>query len=171
MIYLILDVGYFEQNQNTYAIISAIRFAGIQTHTILNQYKTTVHNVMPYKSGQFYQREMPCLLQLINEIKEPFDIIIIDGYVYLDGETQAGLGKHLYEHLNDKKPIIGIAKNSFQNINNQYAIYRGNSKKPLFITCIDFDLDNAKQLVKNLEGQFRIPNIINMVDKINKKQT
>ncbi len=111
---------------------------------------------------------MPCLLKLINKIKEPFDVIIIDGYVYLDGKDKAGLGKYLYDELPSKKPIIGIAKTHFHGIASEYAVYRGISKHPLYVTCVDFDVDIAKNLVKNLQGCHRVPDIIKMVDGLSR---
>ena len=109
---------------------------------------------------------MPCLLALIEQIKESFDVIIIDGYVFLDGINKAGLGKYLYDNLTDKKPIIGIAKNRFCDISDDYAVWRGISKHPLYVTSIGVDIIEAKILVARLEGKHRLPNIVNQVDKL-----
>lgn len=169
MIYLILDVHYIELEKVTNASVAGIRFTGENQNTILNKYRITFNNVAPYHSGQFYKREMPCLIDLINQINEPFDVIIIDSFVYLDGLVKAGLGKHLYDNLHDKKPIIGIAKNSFLGITEKYEVYRGESKHPLYVTTEDYDLNNAKLFVKNLEGKFRIPSIVQKVDKLSRE--
>lgn len=168
VIYLILDVHYQEYHDKTIAKVACIRFSGILQHHILNEYDITMDNVEPYQSGQFYKREMPCLLALLHQIQEPFDVIIIDGYVYLDGLQKAGLGKYLYDNLPIKKPIIGIAKNHFYDITADYAVYRGTSKHPLYVTTVDFDVETAKKLVKNLQGDFRIPNIVTQVDRLSK---
>ena len=168
MIYLILDVCYHDIDDKTIATVAGIRFTGIESNTLLNEYKTIVHNVSPYQSGQFYKREMPCLLDLIKKIKEPFDVIIIDGYVYLDDKDRAGLGKYLYDELSIKKPIIGIAKTHFYGITSEYAVYRGMSKHPLYVTTIDFDINIAKELVQGLQGKHRIPDIIKAVDKLSR---
>lgn len=168
LIYLILDVYYRDIDNQTIATVVGIRFTGIENHIILNEYKIIIDDVEPYQSGYFYKREMPCLLSLINQIEEPFDVIIIDGYVYLDRLNKAGLGKYLYDNLSCKKPIVGIAKKHFYDIPQDYAIYRGTSKQPLYITCIDFDLNIAQNIVKNLQGHHRIPDIINQVDKLSR---
>lgn len=168
MIYLILDVYYRDIDNQTIATVAGIRFTGIENHIILNEYKTIIYDVEPYQSGYFYKREMPCLLSLINQIEEPFDVIIIDGYVYLDGLNKAGLGKYLYDNLSCKKPIVGIAKKHFYDIPQDYAIYRSTSKQPLYITCIDFDIEIAKNFVSSLQGKYRIPDIINQVDKLSR---
>lgn len=97
---------------------------------------------------------------------KPF--IIINGYVYLDGKDRAGLGKYLYDELSIKKPIIGIAKTYFYGITPEYAVYRGMSKHPLYVTTIDFDGNIAKELVQGLQGKHRIPDIIKAVDKLSR---
>lgn len=170
LIYLILDVYYHEIENETIATVAGIRFTGIENITILNEYTITMNQVEPYQSGQFYKREMPCLLALIQQIKEPFDMIIIDGYVYLNGTDKAGLGKYLYDNLSVKMPMIGIAKKHFYDISEDYAIYRGKSKQPLYITCIDIEIEQAKNLVIALQGKYRIPDIITIVDRLSKTQ-
>lgn len=74
----------------------------------------------------------------------------------------------MYENLKNKKPIIGIAKNRFHGISEEYKVYRGKSKHPLYVTTHDYNLTKAKLLVENLEGEFRIPNIILKVDKLSR---
>lgn len=166
MIYLILDVHYQDNGDGTHAHVGAIRFTGIERHTILNHYQLCVPNVAPYQSGQFYQREMPCLLALLVTISEPFDVIIIDGYVYLDGQQKAGLGKHLYDHLPTPTPIIGIAKNRFIDISEHFAVYRGISKHPLYVTSIG--IDDPTTFVKQLQGKHRLPDIVSQVDELSR---
>lgn len=169
MIYLILDAYYHDVDGKTTANVSAIRFTGIENNIILNEYKAVIHNVSPYKSGQFYKREMPCLLGLIDKINDPFDVIIIDGYVCLDGQDKAGLGKYLYDQLIIKKPIIGIAKTNFYGIPSEYKIYRGTSKHPLYVTCINISIDTAKTWVQKLQGQYRIPDIVKKTDILSRE--
>ncbi|MEN6668752.1 endonuclease V [Psychrobacter sp. B38] len=119
-----------------------------------------VNNVVPYESGQLYKREMPCLLALMNQINEPFDAIIIDGYVFLHGVEKAELGKYLYDHLVNKKPIIGIAKNHFYDITEDYAVWRGVSKHPLYVTSVGMDLTKAREIVSEMEGDHRMPKMV-----------
>ena len=172
--YLILDVHYQENNdtdntqathKNT-ATVAGVRFQGIEQHQILDEYQTTVSDVAPYQSGQFYKREMPCLLALIEQVSQPYDVIIIDGYVWLDGVQKAGLGKFLYDHLSDKKPIIGIAKNQFCDISDDYALWRGRSKHPLYVTSVGLDSTQTKDMVARMAGEHRIPTIVTHVDRL-----
>ncbi len=171
MIYLIIDVHYQNNThtQSEYATVAGIRFQGIEHNHILSKHSVQIDNIVPYQSGQFYKREMPCILALLAEITEPYDVIIIDGYVYLDGIETKGLGKHLYDNLTIVKPIIGIAKNKFHTIKEDYAVYRGTSKHPLYVTSIGIDKQQAMTIVTNLEGQNKLPNIVKMVDHLSRK--
>ena len=57
---------------------------------------------------------MPCLVDIISDFDiNNIDVIIIDGYVYLDDAGKPGLGICLYEYFNKMIPIIGVAKTSF----------------------------------------------------------
>ena len=166
MIYLILDVFYHESEGLSSAVVSGIIFSGVEQHNILSEHTIRVDNVAPYESGQFYKRELPCLLALIEQIDQPFDVIVIDGYVYLDGQSKAGLGKYLYNALDQHIPIIGIAKNYYHEISDDYAVKRGMSKHPLYVTCVGTELDTAKMIVKNLNGKHRLPAIVTRVDQL-----
>lgn len=70
--------------------------------------------VSEYQSGKFYQRELPAILGLLSEYDLSPETIVVDGYVYLDGYRKAGLGKHLYDTLGQRIPVIGIAKSAFR---------------------------------------------------------
>lgn len=168
MIYLILDVHYKEDLNidNTTATVAGIRFEDIEQSIILSEHTVEINDVAPYESGQFYRREMPCLLALISQIEEPFDVVIIDGYVFLGGISKAGLGKYLYDNLANKKPIIGIAKNHFYDITEDYAVWRGISKHPLYVTSIGIENETAKEIVSKMDGNHRIPKIVTYVDKL-----
>ncbi len=168
MIYLIIDVHYEDNAQSSTGVVAGIRFSGIEKNTILSEHTTIVNDIQPYESGQFYKREMPCILALLKQIKQPYDVIVIDGYVYLDGKQQKGLGGYLYDTLEIKKPIVGIAKNKFHAITDEYAVKRGKSKHPLYVTCVDADIKTAIKLVHDLEGEYRLPRIIKDVDKLSR---
>jgi len=137
-----------------------------------------------YIPGEFYKRELPGILKLLEQIDlNKFDKIIIDGYVYLQErisefkyKLRPGLGRHLYAVIKDKYPkieIIGVAKTLYGEANNdglEYGLcYRGNSKKPLYITSTKRRGKNPNYLVKKMSGDYRIPTIIKEVDAETKK--
>ena len=67
LIFLILDVHYQTDvvQKLDSAKVAGIRFQGIETNEIFSEHTVNVNNVAPYQSGQFYKRELPCLLALI----------------------------------------------------------------------------------------------------------
>ncbi|WP_109829371.1 endonuclease V [Reichenbachiella versicolor] len=128
----------------------------------------TISEVNDYESGAFYKRELPCLLSIIDKINlDPLkDILVIDGYVFLSDEGKIGLGGYLYNELKTKVPIIGVAKNNFFTLNKlKKTIFRGGSKKPLFITVLGFDLQIASEKIISMHGDFRMPTILKLVDQ------
>ena len=72
-------------------------------------YTTTSAEYIP---GQFYKRELPCILHFLKEAPWESNIIVIDGYVSLS-DSKIGLGMHLYKALDMQIPVIGVAKNAF----------------------------------------------------------
>lgn len=123
-----------------------------------------------YISGQFYKRELPGIINLLKKINlKKSDLIIIDGYVYLDDYQSNGLGGYLYEELNKEIPIIGVAKKKYKLLQNGCReVYRGKSKKPLFVTTAGIDVDRAKKIIEEMPGSFRIPLILKLVDQLSK---
>lgn len=158
------DVFYKEDGS---AIASGVLFdefsCGKENETIL----VDIKEVNDYESGQFYKRELPCLLALIKNLKELPKYIIVDSYVYLNDNL--GLGGYLYEALNKEVIIIGVAKAPFTDISSATQIFRGDSKKALYITSAGIQQEEAKELIKNMHGKFRIPTMIRLADRIGRE--
>lgn len=128
----------------------------------------TINEVNEYESGAFYKRELPCLLSMINKlpINPNKDILVVDGYVVLSDEGKLGLGGYLFNELEGKIPVIGVAKNNFFTLNKlKKEVIRGESKKPLYITAMGMDLKKASSLISNMHGEFRMPTILKLVDQ------
>ncbi len=119
-----------------------------------------------YIPGQFYKRELPCILKLLNEHALSPDVIIIDGYVFLDGVTRPGLGKYLYDALDGKISIVGVAKKAFAGIGSEFSVLRAKSENPLYITVIGYSLNSAKENVLNMCGEHRIPSLLKRADQL-----
>ena len=119
-----------------------------------------------YKATQFYKRELPCLMTLISEVDlRAIDSIIVDGYCFVNNDMKLGLGGHLYFYLEEQIPVIGVAKNKLENTDlASQALFRGKSKKPLYISSIGMDLSKAIELILNLKGDHRIPTILKNLD-------
>jgi deoxyribonuclease V len=120
-----------------------------------------------YIPGEFYKRELPSLLKVIEQVQlSEIDFIIIDGYVFLDDFGKKGLGAHLFDALEGKIRIIGVAKSKFyDNTKNVIEVLRGTSKKPLYVSSIGLDIEIAAQCITNLVGEYRMPNILKKLDQ------
>ena len=130
-----------------------------------------IDNVAEYIPGEFYKRELPCILSLLNKIDlKKVEVIIVDGFVYLDDEKKYGLGGHLYEKLNQEIPIIGVAKTNFASIEkDKRSLFRGDSQKPLYVTAIGIELEDAFQKVESMAGEFRMPTLLKEMDRLTKE--
>lgn len=164
---LVFDTYYFENKAKTVCL----EFNQWTDEQESNIYEETLEDINEYVSGEFYKRELPCILSLLKKISlENCEAIIIDGFVVLNDEDKNGLGGFLYQELNKCIPIIGVAKNNFNQITlNKRAVYRGNSKKPLYITAKGINLDEASQKIMQMNGDYRIPYLLKRVDSIGRE--
>lgn len=161
------DTYYFENKAKTVCLA----FEKWTDGENYNVYTEILEHIEEYTSGEFYKRELPCILSLLG--KNHFDnieAIIIDGFVYLDDQNKLGLGGHLYERLPYKVPVIGVAKTNFATIiENKRVLLRGKSMKPLYITAIGLDLDEATEKIKVMDGKYRIPTLLKILDTLTKE--
>jgi deoxyribonuclease V len=163
---LAVDVNY----DNSHAVAAGVAFDRWADPAPHSSYTSFIENVSSYVPGQFYKRELPCILQLLAEHDLKPDYILVDGYVYLDGCSKPGLGKYLYDALNGKTRVVGVAKNPFNSISDEYCLYRGVSSKPLYITCAGEALSRCKQMVASMHGKHRYPEMLRQVDRISRAQ-
>ncbi|MEN4762462.1 MULTISPECIES: endonuclease V [unclassified Chryseobacterium] len=163
MIYA-FDTYYYDDYANTICI--AFKDWDSEHENEIFSEKTPITS--DYESGAFYKRELPCILSLLNKIKlENEDIIIVDGYVTLDNDGKIGLGGYLYEALDKKYPIVGIAKNGFASPDfMRREVFRGESKTPLFLTAKGINVDEVKPKIENMHGNFRIPTLLKKLDQL-----
>lgn len=124
----------------------------------------SIAQVEPYQPGQFYRRELPCLLCVLAAVSEPLETIIIDGYVWL-GEEKPGLGAHLYEALAHRVPVIGVAKSRFAGAAGE-AVLRSGSRRPLYVSAAGLDPATAARLIHSMHGTYRIPTLLRRVDQL-----
>ena len=158
----ILDVQY---NGNKNAVVACLGFENWEDEKALYAKQHFVEEIQPYVSGAFYQRELPCLLEALKDLEE-IECIVVDGYVWLNVETHKGLGLHLYEALEKKVPIVGVAKAKFGNTPKECELLRGKSTKPLYITSKDITLEEAKIAIASMHGKYRFPTLLKEVDSL-----
>jgi len=158
----VLDVQY---NGNKNAIVACIGFKNWNDKKVSYAKTHFIENIEPYEAGFFYKRELPCLVEALAGL-DNIDCIIVDGYVWLKEVTHAGLGLHLYNTLEKKVPVIGVAKTVFSGTPLVCEILRGESKKPLFISSVDIELEEAKEYLLQMHGKYRIPTFLKEVDAL-----
>jgi len=159
---LIIDVSY----QNNQAKVVGGFFENWLDDSLIKQSSRIVEKVEDYVSGEFYKRELPCILEFLSDVNlKEIELIIIDGFIYLDDERKSGLGAYLYDRLNKEIPIIGVSKSRFYN-NNKYVkeVFRGESKNALYISAIGIELLEASLLIEKMCGEYRLPKLIKQVD-------
>lgn len=161
MMILAVDVQYNDEALT--ALVAGVVFESFVDSESKFEYTTIVDKIAEYIPGQFYQRELPCIQALLEDMDFLPDLIIVDGYVDLRPEYP-GLGRHLYSALNGKIPIIGVAKSHFYETH-AVKIYR-NSSRPLFVTSVGIDIQEAASSIKDMHGEFRLPTLLKRVDSL-----
>lgn len=161
---LAVDVGYPDDK----AFVAGILFEDWTDNKPKQEYILDCGAVSAYEPGQFYRRELPCIIKLLDKINPAPEFIIIDGYVYLGKNKAPGLGKYLYDYLHQRVAIIGVAKNPYRHTPVSAEVYRGKSKRPLYVTSVGMRQEQAKIRVQNMYGDARIPFLLQYVDKLTK---
>ncbi|UII24528.1 endonuclease V [Fulvivirga maritima] len=159
---LAFDSYYFNNKAKTVCLLFE-NWEDATPHSILSE---ITEGVADYQPGEFYKRELPCILSLLNKVEFEIHAIIIDGYVTLTDTGKPGLGAHLHQALASKIPIIGVAKSGFHdNSKLVRELYRGESKNPLYITAAGMGADEAYNHIKKMDGPFRMPTLLKLLDK------
>jgi deoxyribonuclease V len=159
---LAVDVHYTRNR----ARVAGVVFESWEDQLPQGIYVSTIESVAEYEPGMFFKRELPCILKLITENELRPEMIIVDGYVYLDGQSDPGLGKHLYDALNGEVIVIGVAKKRFTGIDARHEVHRGDSKRPLYVTAVGLEVDRAKEYIHRMHGKSRLPSLIKRVDQV-----
>jgi deoxyribonuclease V len=152
------------------AVAACVCFRAWSDDTPVSESVVQIRDVAPYQSGQFYRRELPCILAVLQSLSELPAVVIVDGYVWL-GEHQPGLGAHLYEALRRQVAVIGMAKTRFVRARPVEAILRGRSRSPLYVTAAGMDAAEAASHIRTMPGPYRIPTLLKRVDRLSRGQT
>jgi deoxyribonuclease V len=160
-----VDVGYGENC----AIAAGVGFQNWGDSVPMLELTTHFSSIADYIPGQFYQRELPCLLGLLEKLAPLPQCIVIDGYVYLDQNHTPGLGHHLYEALGRASVVIGVAKSRFKDTPPEAALRRGDSTRPLYVTAIGISTAEAKRNITQMHGAYRFPTLLKRVDQLSKQ--
>src|SRR5262245_20276219 len=161
---VITDVAYRGEGRDGVACAAAVvtdrwdaQFP-LETHTAL---RTPIEDYVP---GAFWQRELPCLLAVLDGLAPT--LVVVDGYVWLDDSGRRGLGAHLHDAIG--LPVVGVAKTAFQGSGHAAAVLRGGSARPLYVTAIGVDPLVAAERVAGMYGPYRIPTLLGVVDRLSR---
>ncbi|SFW41961.1 endonuclease V [Cellulophaga fucicola] len=165
---LAFDTYYYDNKAKTVGV----SFNNWLDDTVLEIKEEIIEDVPDYEPGAFYKRELPCIISLLKQYNlEDVELIIVDSYVLLDDDGKLGLGGYLYNSLEQKIPVVGVAKSSFHlNKTNSKPLLRGDSIKPLYISAIGISLDKAYKLVKSMHGNYRMPTLLQILDTKTKER-
>jgi deoxyribonuclease V len=154
-----LDVNY----RDDAAFAAGIVFGDWPDANPLDEKIVRVTDIQPYQSGKFFRRELPCLLSILKMLPS-VGVVIIDGYVWLDGK--AGLGAYLHRALEGRVTVIGVAKTKFGRASAARVVRRGCSTRPLFITAAGMSAEQAAECIRSMHGPHRIPALLQRVDRL-----
>jgi deoxyribonuclease V len=165
---LALDVAYTDDTQG-YAV--AVAFAEWAAAVHAATYAATVSPIAAYEPGAFYKRELPCLLAVLAQVDlASVSCVVVDGYVTLGAEQRPGLGQRLYEALEGRISVVGVAKTRFLGVAPQVVpVLRGQSKNPLYVTSVGLPVAEAARLVASMHGEYRFPTLLKLLDDLTKR--
>jgi deoxyribonuclease V len=132
-------------------------------------YTRDIEDIQPYEPGNFYRRELPCLLSVLQFLPERPDVVVVDGYVWLSSTNRPGLGAHLHAALDRGPIVVGVAKTAFVGVGSSaivVAVERGISKNPLYVTSVGIDPEVAASWIRSMAGRSRIPDILQTADQL-----
>jgi deoxyribonuclease V len=158
-----VDVHY----RIAYAVTAGVLFHRWDDSSAFREITVPVLSIKKYEPGQFYKREMPCILELLEQLECLPDFIIIDGYVYLD--KKPGLGKHLYNALKGHSVIIGVAKSRYKHTPAKAAVYRRGSKRALYVTAVGISEAEAHNCITKMHGEHRLPTLLKRVYQLSRE--
>lgn len=152
-----VDVDY----RPTGAVAAALLFDDWTDATPARELVARIASVGDYEPGQFYKRELPCILEVLRGARPT--TVVVDGFVHLGRERRPGLGQHLADELG--VVVVGVAKNPFHETP-ATPVLRGSSKKPLLVTSAGTPEAVAAAHVRAMHGAYRIPTLLRRVDQL-----
>ncbi|MGL6074401.1 MAG: endonuclease V [Fimbriiglobus sp.] len=153
-----LDVDY----RHLGAVAAGVWFRGWSAEQTELESVISVPSVADYVPGEFFRRELPCLLAVLATGPRA-DLILVDGYVWLAGETP-GLGAYLQAEVGGV--VVGVAKTRFASCTSAVPVCRGESHSPLYVTAVGLSAIEAAESVGQMHGPYRVPTLLKRVDSL-----
>src|SRR5580692_3160222 len=159
-VFVAVDVHYL--SSGGYAGGSRVA-ADARLSEIVAERTEVLAEVLPYRTGEFYLRELPPIRAVLHGLSE-LSLLVVDGYADHNPGGRAGLGAHA--HAEFGVPVIGVAKTAFRTAAHAVPVLRGTSASPLFVTASGMPRDQAADLVRHMAGQHRLPDAIRRADTL-----
>ncbi len=161
-----VDVHYRKKTATT----ALVEFSDFSTCSITRSFVQESEIPAPYVPGKFYLRELPCILKILEQTGKHYQMIVIDGFVFLRKPVCHGLGGYLAKALGYRTIIIGVAKNYFKRARRCVEVTRGRSSKPLYVSAFNMEPESAGLLIREMHGEYRIPSILRITDQLSKNK-
>jgi deoxyribonuclease V len=159
-VFAAVDVHYLASGGARAAVV----VAGDATFSaVVAENTVIVPEVMAYRPGEFYLRELPPLRAVLRGVTG-LGLLVVDGYADLDPSGRPGLGAHVYAEFGI--PVVGVAKSAFLSASHAIPVLRGTSARPLFVTSAGLPRTDAADLVRHMAGRFRLPDALRRVDAL-----
>lgn len=157
-----VDVGYREEE----AFAACVVLRDWTDEAPVEERVVTVSPIAAYEPGSFYKRELPCVLAVVAALEHAPDLVVVDGYVWLDDGGRRGLGAYVHDAL--QVPVAGVAKSPFRGSAHAVAVTRGQSDRPLFVTAVGADPTDIAERLAWMHGPYRLPTALRRVDDLSK---
>jgi deoxyribonuclease V len=159
-VFAAVDVHYLASGGARAAVV----VAGDATFSaVVAENTVIVPEVMAYRPGEFYLRELPPLRAVLRGVTG-LGLLVVDGYADLDPSGRPGLGAHVYAEFGI--PVVGVAKSAFLSASHAIPVLRGTSARPLLVTSAGLPRTDAADLVRHMAGRFRLPDALRRVDAL-----
>jgi deoxyribonuclease V len=156
-----LDAAYGD----TASAAAGVLFSDWSDKDVLGTFAIRTDKPPPaYQPGEFYKRELPALMALLDTSANPISEIVIDGYAWLSGDGKPGLGARLFVALDCRVPVIGVAKTKFHGDTWSQPIRRGGSEASLYVTGAGISSTDAARPIARMSGDARIPSFLKQAD-------
>ncbi len=156
-----LDAAYTDDR----AFAACVVFEGWQDSSPRTELVRECGAPEPYRSGELYRRELPCLLAVLGALPERPSVLLVDGLVWLSADGAPGLGGHLWAALGRTSIVIGVAKRPHPGAV-AVPVLRGRSRQPLFVSAAGAEPAWAAARIAEMHGPFRIPTLLKRADRL-----
>jgi deoxyribonuclease V len=154
------DVHYLEDGRVSAAAVILSAYGDAEP---IREFTALLPEAAGYIPGEFFRRELPAILALLQKFDRLPDEVLVDGYVTLG--DRPGLGDHLFRTLGGRIPVIGVAKSRYRGASG-IEVFRGRSARPLYITTAGIDSAAAAERIRRMHGANRIPTLLKRVDRL-----